>query len=1700
VQFSNNDFTAVGTDFNLRNLADPISFDGNEAAGTVAPGIPGDLFQVWGGTGADTLKGTEGADELDGNRSGTANTGDADVLEGRGGNDVLNGRGGDDTLDGGTGNDTLTGAAGDDELTGDTGFDTAVFSGTASQAKVTGTQGADGRFTDFSGIKSADGADTLSGIEKLSFTGGGQIALADKVQLTDAEGNLVGTFSTIQAAINAAGTGYTVNIAAGDYAENLVIAKDGITLVGAPGRATTIRPGTSNATDGNVITVRADNVTIKGLTIDGANSALSGGIALTDGTVSHAARLISNYQDALSPKGFAADGLKVVDNALMHGQRFGVVISNDGASRSGGNLIENNDITGMAGLATSGSLRAGVLLGTEGYADVKNNRMVDVGEGIQASTLGQGDPDGTAMEISGNTISAQRGIFVNNIYTSASTVIVKNNNVSYGATPAGSEGNQVGIRIWSVFNGGVAQFEGNNVSGFAYGVRASNNVSPITITGGTLSGNKIGVEMFEAYAFGRSPGANVLTVAGVAITQSVVANAQVNDSNTPDSGGVNQTMTLVFDAANPPVLGAAPNDVVLLGDTAAFDPRGFDGDLRIISDASPNELKGGDGNDRLDGDVGADAMAGGQGNDTYVVDNAGDVVTENVNEGTDTVLSSISYTLTGSADNLTLTGSAALNGTGNGQDNVLTGNAAANTLDGAGGNDRLVGGAGGDTLIGSSGEDTADYSASAEALTVDLAAGTGSGGDAAGDTLFGIENVVGSGQADILLGDGNANVLTGGGGNDVLNGRGGIDTMAGGAGDDRYVVDTTSDAVVESDGEGTDTVESAVSYTLGANVENLTLTGPAVTGAGNTLDNVITGNASNNTLSGNAGHDTLDGGAGNDTLVGGIGNDTYVVDVLGDTVVEQTGEGDDTIRTSLTSYTLGSNLENLVFTATGTFTGTGNTAANSIIGGVGNDKLDGKAGADTLIGLAGDDSYVVDSAGDQVIEAAGEGVDTVSASISYTLSANLENLMLAGSSSINGTGNEGDNRITGNNGANTLAGGGGNDVLDGVSGADRMIGGIGNDGYLINSSDDVVVELAGEGIDSVSSSRSYTLTDNVENLTLTGTAGFTGIGNDENNIIAGNSGANILEGRGGDDTLDGRTGNDTMRGGTGDDIYVVGESGDKVEENAGEGTDTVRTAMSSYTLSANVEKLVYTGKSNFTGTGNAEANEITSGSGNDTLDGQGGADVLNGGAGNDIYVVDDAGDVIVETTGSDTVRTTLSSYTLDTLLENLEYRGTGAFAGTGNALANRITGNDGNDTLDGAAGVDTLIGGKGDDTYVTDTNNDVVTEAAGEGTDTVSTSSSSYTLGANLENLTYSGSGAFTGNGNTLANVIRGGAGNDTLDGLAGADELIGLGGDDIYVVNDGGDVVVEAAGEGSDTVRASISYALGDNVEKLVLTGTGVINGTGNDLANTLTGNSGANRLDGGAGADTMSGGSGNDAYIVDDAGDVVTESSSSSGGIDLIETLLASYTLKTGVENLTFTGTGAFSGKGNGNANAITGGTGDDTLDGSSGNDTLTGLGGDDTYYVDSGGDVVFEAVNGGNDAVISSASSYTLAANVETLRLGGDATIGIGNALANTVVGNSKSNTLDGGAGVDKLTGGAGNDTFVLRAGEADGDIISDFTGAGASSGDRLQIIGFGENVTVTRVGNDDLYLVSGSAGSATFELIGVFNLAAGDYFFG
>ena len=490
-------------------------------------------------------------------------------------------------------------------------------------------------------------------------------------------------------------------------------------------------------------------------------------------------------------------------------------------------------------------------------------------------------------------------------------------------------------------------------------------------------------------------------------------------------------------------------DDIMEGDAGNNHFVGLSGDDQLFGAAGADRLVGDAGDDLLDGGQGSDTMLGGLGNDIFVVDQTGDKVFELAGEGFDTVNTSISYALAANVESLRIIGAkGAIDAHGNGANNWLN------------------------------------------AVWVDVA-------PAAGTQI----RLYGEGGDDNLLGSRYG---------DLLDGGTGADKMTGGAGNDTYVVDNVGDMVVEKAGAGFDTVNSSISYTLAANVESLRLidvTG-AVDAHGNNGNNWLNalwvdaepaagtmirlyGEGGNDNLIGSRYGDLLDGGTGADKMTGGNGNDTYVVDNASDIVVEKAGQGFDTVNSSI-SYTLGANVESLrLIDVTGAVDAHGNGAKNwlnalwvdvepaagtmirlygeggddTLIGSRYGDLLDGGAGADQMTGGDGNDSYVVNDARDVVIEKAGQGFDTVDASVSYNLSANVESLRFIGTTgAVTAHGNNGNNwlsaiwvdvepaagtmiRLYGEGGDDRLTGSRYGDLLDGGAGSDMLRGGGGRDRF-----------------------------------------------------------------------------------------------------------------------------------------------------------------------------------------------------------------------------------------------------------------------------------------------------------------------------------------------------------------------------------------------------------------------------------------------------------------------------------------------------------------------------------------------------------------------------------------------------------------------------------------------------------------------------
>ncbi|MHA4871305.1 type I secretion C-terminal target domain-containing protein [Duganella sp. PWIR1] len=1142
-----------------------------------------------------------------------------------------------------------------------------------------------------------------------------------------------------------------------------------------------------------------------------------------------------------------------------------------------------------------------------------------------------------------------------------------------------------------------------------------------------------------------------------------------------DNGG-NDTVQVTY--ANAAYTLAANVETAVLTTTAgAGSLTGNELNNYLGGNGVANVLNGGAGNDTLDGGAAADKLAGGKGDDLYLVDNAGDTVTELAGEGMDTVETTLAkYALTSGVEHLRYTGGSGFAGTGNDLANRISGASGNDLLVGGAGNDTLTGGGGADTIDGGDGDDTVQLAGQIDHYTLSRVNGVVTlSNSIRGEivSLKGIETVVfADATCDIAtlllnqISDGD-DYLNGTDGDDSIDGLAGADVMTGGAGNDRYVIDNVKDTVKEVAGEGMDTVElafkSAAAYALAGNVENALVTAAAtvaVNVTGNELANQITGNAAANILSGGAGNDTLDGGAGADQLIGGVGDDEYRVDNAGDTIVEGLNEGIDSVRTTLSTYTLAANVENLSGPGNGVFNATGNALANRIEGGLGADTLSGLAGNDTLSGGVGNDSLL---------------------------------------------GGDGDDLLDGGIGAN---------LLDGGAGSDTAIALADFSAYTVtrpNATDTVLVDAA--------SGESLTLRG-VEFVNFNGT--LMSMQDVQLNIKS--VGNDFMRGGSGDDLMDGGLGADNMSGGDGNDTYLVDDANDVIVEAENGGDDLAKiglTKAATYTLAANLEHATVTAAAmiavNLTGnaldnalTGNAAVNTLTGGLGNDTLDGGAGADKLIGGLGNDTYKVDNTGDVITELAGqgADRVETTLVKYTLGANVEHLQYAGSMAFSGTGNELGNNLGGGAGNDTLSGLAGDDTLGGNGGVDLIDGGTGRDTLTllgnfsdymRSRPNATDLVLTNA------ITKESITVRGVEMFRfiDGDKPLADMIYniaslgddslfGSDGDDHLIGGSGADQMSGGLGDDKYTVDQSGDRVIELADGGLDLVLVAYTkadtFALGDNVENATVTAAAgiAVNLSGNALDNLLTGNGAANTLTGGAGNDTLDGGAGadkllggldDDLYLVDNAGDLITELAGQ--GQDRVETTLAKYTLTANVEDLLFTGAGGFAGSGNDLGNSIAGGAGNDSLSGLSGDDILSGGAGNDTLLGGEGADQLdvgtgSDLADGGNgvDTLTllgnfsdyarsrSSATDTVLVNNVtkesitvrnveqfifaDDSKTLADVNANSASPLSDNLTGTSGNDNINGGAGADTMAGGLGDDTYTI---DQSGDVIVEEAGAGS-----------------------------------------------------
>lgn len=494
------------------------------------------------------------------------------------------------------------------------------------------------------------------------------------------------------------------------------------------------------------------------------------------------------------------------------------------------------------------------------------------------------------------------------------------------------------------------------------------------------------------------------------------------------------------------------------------------------------------------------------------------------------------FTYVGGEDNIALLGG----------DDWYDGLSGDDTIDGGAGDDTLIGGAGGDWLIGGANIDVASYETSASGVNVNLLSGAASGGDAAGDTLSGIEGLIGSAFVDDLIGDNAANFLEGGSGADELNGGAGNDTLVGGVGADDLIGGSGVDVADYFASPVGVSVNLATGAGSGAHaqgdilsgIENLRGTNSADVLTGNGLNNFLAGEGDADVIDGGDGVDTLNGDGGDDTLRGGAGNDRLFGSFGRD---ELRGEGDD-------DHIDAGGGDDTVYAGYGNDTAFGGSGDDYVTGGDGTDILDGENGNDTVIGGDGDDVVSGGAGFDSLV--GNDGNDTLDGgNLEDTLRGQGDDDEMSGGNDEDSlAGGNGDDALNGDGGQDSLRGGGGNDTVNGGIGHDLVTGGNGNDYVDGGNGNDTVI--GGGGADMVFGGAG--------NDSVTGGDGDdTLMGGNLDDTLRGGGGDDLMDGGNNDDLLYGGVGNDTLIGGDGDDT-LSGSSGDDLFVfNADEGDDEI---------------------------------------------------------------------------------------------------------------------------------------------------------------------------------------------------------------------------------------------------------------------------------------------------------------------------------------------------------------------------------------------------------------------------------------------------------------------------------------------------------------------------------------------------------------
>ena len=1536
----------------------------------------------------------------------------ANVLTGGGGADTINGGGGADVISGGAGNDIISYWNTEVSIDGGTGNNTLVLRAAAV-------------------VNLANSDQTLG------------------------DSTTVSNFQNVDASNLATGSTIT-----GSTAANVIIGGAGNDTIDGGGGADTISAGAGNDT----------------VFVHGTESSIDGG----DGN----------------------DTLVLPGSSTVTGVNFAVAAGLDQTTGDTA-TVTNFESLDASAMTTAVTVTGSVLANT--ITTGSGNDVIHGGGGGDIINAGAGND---SVDYWGSEISIDGGTGSNTLVLRASATIdlTQADQTTGDSTTVANFANidasavSTGVTVFGDANANV-------ITGGAGADTIDGGGGADTINAGA-GNDTVTVHGTEASVDGGAGSDTLVLVAGTSVTGVNFAVTAGADQTTGDTVTVKNFENLDASAVTTAlsVIGSAVANTIVTGS----------GDDIIDAGGGADTVNAGAGNDTVTYHGTEAVIDGGTGVNTLLLQGVTDVnlgrVDQTVGDAT-TVMNfqNVDASALGAAQGVDIVGSAAANTIiGSAGDDVIDGAGGADVIQAGAGND-IVAYRGTESLLdGGTGSNTLQLKT---VVTVNLANGDETSGDSVNVTGF--SNVdasaLGAAQGVSITGSSSANSITGGAGNDVIDGGGGADLIDAGSGNDTVHYHGTE--VVIDGGFGSNTLVldnpggiSRIDLSVAPGSDQTTGDSVDVTNFQNidasilTTGVTITGSSSANTLTTGSGNDIVDGGGGSDIISTGAGDDT--VSYYNSEISIDGGSGNNTLvlRAATTvnlanadqttgDSTIVSNFQNVDASALAVGAAiTGSAAANIITGGAGNDIIDGGGGADVISAGGGDDTVTV--RGTETSIDGGTGSDTMVLAASSSVTA--VNFALAAGvdqttgDSVNITGFENVDAsamttalsVTGSSGANAISTGSGDDVIHGGGGADIILAGAGNDtvdywGSEVSidggTGNNTLVVRASATIDLSAADQSAgdlaTVTNfqNVNASGLTATQLISVVGTTGTNIITGGAGADFIDGNGGADVINAGAGNDTVvfhgteasvDGGAGSDTLVLTSGSVVTGFNFAVAAGADQTSGDTVTV-ANFENLDGSALTTALNViGSSSANIITTGSGNDTVDGGGGADVINTGAGDDTVAYHgtelsiDAGsgvNTLILENATDVnlgrVDQTVGDAVTVMNFQNIDASALGAAQGVniiGSSAANIITGGLGADTIDGAGGADVINAGGGDDIVA------------------------------------YRGSEV----------SIDGGSGSNTLQlktatavNLANADQTSG------------------------DTVNVS-------NFQNVDASGLGAASGvsiTGTSSANTIIGGAGSDMIDGGGGNDIISAGAGNDTVkyygteVSIDAGTgndtLVVLASGGTTSINLATPANVDQTAGDGVEVMNFENvdasalTTAITVLGSSSANVITTGSGDDTIDGGGGADVINAGAGDDSvaYYHS---EVSIDGGTGTNTLVLRAAANVNLAnadqtsgdttnvsnfQNVDASALTTGATI-TGSSAANTIIGGAGNDTIDGGGGADVINAGGGDDTVIYHGSETsiDGGAGSDTLVLNAGAG--VTAVNFAVAAGVDQTAGDSVSIVN------------------------